>query len=112
MIVQLGTSSGPTTSGYDSGSSFTGAGNGLYERTDGFVIGGEAGSSYEVIGVMRIHNIVNNIWVASHSTYNGEYYCTTGGGAVALGGTCDRVRIRPSGSDTFDGGNINIFYEE
>jgi hypothetical protein len=111
MFVQLGTSSGPTTTGYDSGGAFTGSGSGLYERTDGFVFGGEAGSTYDVSGVMRIYNIDNNIWVASHAAYNGQYYCSFGGGEVALSGTCDRVRIRFAGSNSFDAGNLNIFYE-
>lgn len=111
LIVQLGTSSGPTTSGYDSGAGFTGSGSGLYERTDGFVIGGEADTAYEVIGIMHIFNLSGNLWVASHSTYNGQSWCSVGGGRVTLGDACDRVRIRPSGSNTFDGGSINIFYE-
>jgi hypothetical protein len=32
-------------------------------------------------------------------------------GAAAISGTLDRVRITTNGTDTFDGGNINILYE-
>ena len=35
-----------------------------------------------------------------------------GAGSLALGGTLDRVRITTAnGTDTFDAGSINIFYE-
>ena len=112
FLVELGTGGTPTSSGYDSGAAYVGGGSqGNVDRTDGFTLDGEAGAQYAVVGVMRIYNTSGNTWVSSHAMYNGENYGQVGGGQVTLSGECDMVRVTTTGSNTFDLGNINIFYE-
>ena len=112
FLVELGTGGTPTSSGYDSGAAYVGqSSQGHVDRTDGFTLDGEAAANYAVVGVMRIYNTSGNTWVSSHAMYNGENYGQVGGGQVTLSGECDMVRVTTTGSNTFDLGNINIFYE-
>jgi hypothetical protein len=99
-------------SGYVAGASYIGpssVGNTSY--TSGF--GTVYASSGEVrSGSCVLTNIGGNIWVASGT------FCNTNGAGVILSGsivpsgTLDRVRMTTvNGTDTFDGGGINIMYE-
>lgn len=113
--VQIGSGSF-TTSGY--ASTVIGGANAnaitATANTGGFVILGQAfaaASAYN--GVVQLLNISGNTWVAfggaSISGSNSGYTLT---GSIALGGTLDRVRMTMvNGTDTFDAGTINIFYE-
>lgn len=106
IIIQLGTSSGFTTSGYLGSNSSANFSTGIF--TD------DAGNAAAVRYTQTvITNITGNTWVATsnmgRSDALGVY--TTGGG-IALSGTFDRIRITTSnGTDTFDAGSINILYE-
>ena len=120
VLVQLGTSSGPTTSGYavegvtfNSSSPVTGI-----EYTTGFPT--EVYNPYVTAAGLRSGNLVfntlgSNIWVG-----NGIIGVSWGSGPsssfvagkIALAATLDRVRITTvNGTDTFDAGSINILYE-
>jgi len=107
LQVQLGTSSGLTGSGYASISHY---GSGGISVTSGFGLYGVNNTNI-LSGIMTIAHMGSNIYVSSHSakynTSNGVF----GGGDVSLSGTLDRLRIRPTGSNTFDAGSLNIFYE-
>jgi hypothetical protein len=53
-----------------------------------------------------------NTWVANGYFADSAANASSTGGALALGGTLDRVRITTiNGTDTFDAGSINILYE-
>lgn len=113
LLVQLGTSSGIDTAGYNStGMSTTGGGGGFITATDGFILRFSA-SSLLTSGHIFLTLFSTNKWVSSHAT--GEYgvgSAGTGGGVKTLSGTLDRIRITTSnGTDTFDAGSINIMYE-
>jgi hypothetical protein len=114
-LVQAGTSSGATTSGYLGGAASYGAGAGgsSGNYTTGFGMGGTFAAATTLHGSMVLTNISSNIWVASFSGgLSDGPYAVMGGGSVSLSGTLDRVRITTvGGTDTFDAGSINILYE-
>ena len=113
-LIQLGTSSGVTTTGYATygvrmgTTSVAGGGN----STVGFAVSGIA-ATYILTGAITFSGLSGNIWTASGSLANssgGDGYILTGG--ISLAATLDRVRITTvGGTDTFDAGSINIMYE-
>ena len=107
LQVQLGTSSGLTTSGYVSRSDW---GSGGEQTLTGFGVYGISGSS-TLSGIMTLVHMGSNVWVESHTARYNSSNGVFGGGGVTLGGTCDRIRITPNASNTFDGGSVNVMYE-
>jgi hypothetical protein len=111
-LVQLGTSSGVTTTGYSAGGIESGSTRAAY--TTGFGINSGSTSNF-LYGSCVINLISGNSWVASHNMVllqSTTYFQITGAGSVALAATLDRVRITTvNGTDTFDAGTINILYE-
>jgi hypothetical protein len=112
ILVQLGTSSGFTTSGYVSTSiDFDGAGGVATNSTAGLIVKLNPGSNI-VNGTMIIAYTGSNAWVNNHTLSNNTNIMTVGGGTIALGGTLDRVRITTvSGTDAFDSGTLNVSYQ-
>ena len=112
ILVQLGTSSGVTTSGYVSTSiDFDGSGAVTTSSTSGLVIKVN-GASNVINGLMTIAYMGSNTWVDNHSVSTATTIMSVGGGTSALGGTLDRVRITTvNGTDQFDAGSFNILYE-
>jgi len=110
LVVQLGTSSGYITSGYVSNSENT-QGTDEVHSTNGFVIYSHTSNS-EHHGSMIINK-------ASSDTYTaiGEFRRSNAGGAHARGslssvsGTVDRLKIKFTGSNTFDAGTVSISYK-
>jgi len=115
LQIQLGTSSGVTSTGYLSYSVRLGTSgiSGGANFTTGFGIAA-ATATYVMSGATIISSLSGNTWTA-----NGFYADSTTAigmpvaGAVPLAGTLDRVRITTvsPGTDTFDAGTINILYE-
>lgn len=114
LLIQLGTSSGVTNTGYLSYSARLGTSgiSGGVNYTTGFGISA-ATATYVMTGATIISFFSGNTWVA-----NGMYAETTTAiglplsGGVSLAATLDRVRITTvGGTDTFDAGTINIMYE-
>ncbi len=111
--VQLGTSSGPTTSGY--GGSVQGPfdnGLGAATHSSGFRISNPNASGNVHEGIMTIANITGNDWVeGSLISWSSGGAAGFGSGSVSLSATLDRVRITTmNGTDTFDAGTLNIMY--
>jgi hypothetical protein len=111
-LVQLGTSSGIVSTGYNStGTRSSSGGNSVGVATTGMVVNSEVATDTVSI-LMTIALVSGNIWVSSHTgkyTTNGSI---SGGGDVDLGGVLDRIRITTfDGVDTFDAGSVNIMYE-
>lgn len=104
--VQLGTSGGVQTSGYNG--SVTAA-----NLTTGFKAENSGAAAYIRNGVITISSFGSNIWAGTINMGLSDQVGTfSGGGAVTLSGTLDRVRITTvNGTDTFDAGSINIMYE-
>ena len=112
-LVQLGTSSGPTTSGYVGSASVVTTGVATSNITTGFGVYNNLGAATVISGALTITTLGSNAWVAfGVSAINTAIGTMPTGGAVTLGGTLDRVRITTvNGTDTFDAGSINILFE-
>lgn len=116
FLIQVGAGSF-TTTGYACGAmSIEGANTASVTSSGaGFLVlratVGAAAAS--VTGHLVVTNISGNTWVGSGAmirTDNGAG--TVCSGSIALGGALDRVRVTTSnGTDVFDAGSINIFYE-
>jgi hypothetical protein len=109
ILVRIGAGS-IATSGYLAGSH--GTNNSGITSLNGFpfVI---VGSAISVCGAIRMELADTNTWISTH----GGYLVTTnvsvtGGGVATIAGNIDRIRITTvNGTNTFDGGGINIMYE-
>jgi hypothetical protein len=113
-LIQLGDSGGIENTGYISVGAFLGASTGGTSYTAGFgLLVGNA--SHVEQGLIILSNLTGNVWTADGSLAGsgsaaGFIYSTSG--AKTLSATLDRVRITTvNGTDTFDAGTINIFYE-
>ena len=109
-LIQIGTSGTPTTTGYTSAASFTGA---LATSTVGFLIYNNVASAVSN-GAITLSNISGNDWVASGVTglSGGTTSLNSTTGSLSLGGVLNMVRITTTGgTDTFDAGSINVLYE-
>ena len=113
--IQLGDSGGVETSGYFGGGAaitLTPSAVATYvSYSSGFVIAGiTAGNSR--FGLLTLANSGGNTWVASGTIDDSASYAGYTQGAKALSATLDRVRLTTiNGTDTFDGGAVNIMYE-
>ena len=109
-LIQLGSSSF-TTSGYTSQMVLVGVGTANTTATAG--IGWyNTGSAESHTGIFVITNITGNTWVCTGSLQPATQYISLSTSKVTISGTLDRIRITTTnGTDTFDTGSLNIFYE-
>ena len=111
ILIQLGTSSGITTSGYSSASATVTASPAVASSSSGFIIRQSLGSRASR-GLVSICLIASNNWVASGSAFVETDAISTVSGSASLSSTLNRIRITTvNGTDTFDAGTINILYE-
>ena len=114
-LLQLGTSSGVVTSGYTGRTVYSGdSATVSLTSTSGFLTSaGDAASTCLVSGNSTLMNITGNTWVFSVTGSRTESsYSFQGGGYVSLSSPLSRIRFTTSsGSDTYSGGVINVFYE-
>ena len=115
--VQLQVGSGSfSTTGYSAGVSYSGAVSQYIASTTGFYldVANTASASNNRSGIITLCLIGSNTWCAFGGT-NGTWAQVTtalAGNSPALSGALDRIRITTSnGTDTFDAGSINVFYE-
>lgn len=117
--IQLGTSSGFTTSGYlgaSNSTAGTGAATSNFTTGIGIRAGGASAAAAIRHGSVIISNISGNAWVAQGAVgYSDTNTMVSTGSSISLAATLDRLRIIGSAtgspSDTFDAGTINILYE-
>jgi hypothetical protein len=114
-LLRVGTSSGVISTGYTSGATVQGATNAVFSAntTTGLLFSPVPGASSVACGFLTLLNVSGNSWVFGfYLGFTDAAYSGTGGGAITLSGTLDRVRITTvNGTDTFDAGSINILYE-
>jgi hypothetical protein len=111
-LVQIGDSGGVETTGYSSASGTNnGTAVGVTVSTTGFCVGtGAAGRA--ISGHMILTRITGNQWISSHSFGDeAQTDAFQGGGRKTLSDELTTVRITRSGTNTFDAGQVNIFYE-
>ena len=102
LLVQIGDSGGIENTGYVSGSREIAS-----SSTAGFIafLGNAARAA---TGIMELVKGAGNQWFASHNIYS-PTISSSGGGSKTLSDTLDRVRIIPSGANSFDGaGTITV----
>ncbi len=108
VLIRLGTSSGLTTSGYLGQSHYGGGG---ISATNGLPIYfGGAGANL-ISGAIFIYHLGSNKYSSNHVGKYNQSNSWFGGGDVTLGGTLDRLRIRPNSNASFDAGEIKLFIE-
>jgi hypothetical protein len=113
IIVQLGTSGGPKTSGY-TGTVETGGSRGSF--TDGMKLTQVGSALWSLDGslVFTLLNAITNLWVCQgvSSGNNSAAASHSISGAVALSAALDRIIVTTQGgTDTFDAGKLNIAFE-
>jgi hypothetical protein len=108
FLIQLGTASGPITSGYISSCS----GGSSPTSTAGFIVAEDTAAEKD-IGQLVISMFSTSSWLASGVfTRSGSTAIRNSAGQLTGAGTIDRVRITTGGgTNTFDFGSINILYE-
>lgn len=103
LLVQIGDSGGIETTGYT-------ATSGASSSTAGFILR-SANAARVVSGHMIITQISGNTWIYSAVYRSDASTNSFGGGHKTLSGTLDRLRLTRTGSNTFDGGAVNILLE-
>ena len=91
----------------------TASGTGATAYTSGFIVARSATASTTLYGKVELDLITGNTWLASgvalSSVTDNQFYFS---GSLSLSGALDRVVITTvNGTDTFDAGSINIFWE-
>ena len=110
-LLQLGTSSGVTTSGYLGRVRDLGSVTSAYSA--GFTLLTDSTNGAILHGVIQVVTLGSNNFamsgILSRSDGANQYIS---GGSIALGGALDRVRITTvNGTDTFDAGTVNLLLE-
>jgi len=114
IIVQIGTSSGPETSGYvGGGSRHAPTGSPYTAFSSGFNLSAGSGvAAAALYGSITLDLMSPNVWAGGGQVANpsaGQSISLTG--VKTLSGTLDRVRVTTlGGTDTFDLGTISIKY--
>lgn len=112
LLIQLGDAGGFETTTYVSTSAaISGGGVGVSTSTSGLNIRLGASAAAVLSGTLTLVNLSSNSWVSNHMAKGATTYVITGGGSKTLSDTLTQVRVTFSGSNTFDAGSINIFYE-
>lgn len=81
--------------------------------TDGFRIGSSMAASQSKSGIIHLECIYANMWMLSGTLTRTNDACSiTMAGQKELTSTLDRIQLTTSnGTDTFDGGAVNVIYE-
>lgn len=115
FLVQIGPDSTPTATGYLSASSTLAAAVSTVASTTGFIInrGGAAANSLHGILTIRLEDPTSFNYASSHNgrSLNTTPTTCTGGGGVVLSALAGCVKLLATGSNTFDGGAVNVSYE-
>lgn len=109
-LVEVRIGSGSiTSSGYVGYATTSGAN---ISTTSGFPTAYAMAASYTIIGKMEICLLTGTTYISSSVLTLTPLNVTSGAGNVTLSGAVDRLRITTvNGTDTFDAGSINVFYE-
>jgi hypothetical protein len=115
LVVQLGTSGGFVTTGYNSTSSYEAStpAAGFQSATNGMQFGTMTNNTQILFGTYFLHTIGGNIWVGSGT--NGitvNTLASSNSGFLSLGGVLTQLQMSTAaGTGTFSAGTFNILYE-
>lgn len=110
ILVQLSTGSSFVTTGYVSAS---GRGDAVSHATavstSGLIVNASSGSN-AFSGLMTLQRSSSSTfrWAAHHGGYLSGTAGAWGGGEINLGGILDGIRVKSTGANTFDAGNVYI----
>jgi hypothetical protein len=111
--IQLGDSGGFETSGYTGIAWRSGATSGAWST--GMLVNNEAAAASAFTGqmIITLADSATNLWIGSGLVSNATAGVSPdiSTGSKALSAVLTQVRIKPTGSDTFDAGNLNILVE-
>lgn len=108
--IQLGDSGGIETTGYISNAFSYNSGTAGNSTTGLMVDEGYSGAAQQRSGAYVLNLLAANAWVGSGVLTTTAV--TPSAGTKSTSATLDRIRITTvNGTDTFDGGTINIMYE-
>ena len=115
LLIQIGDSGGIEATGYVSASSMINGTNtcAVTGSTVGYIIRGTV-ATLQISGMAILARITGNVWIAQGvfaSSVGGSDRTLHTAGTKTLSAELDRVSITRSGTDTFDNGQVNIFYE-
>lgn len=117
MMIQLGDAGGIETTGYTGTAARSTASTAaaLYD-TDGFSLSEDAfqGTANDLVGIVHfvLHDAATNTWVAQGQIGRADSAgMAHTAGSKALSGELTTVRLINDGSHTFDGGSVNIQYD-
>lgn len=112
--IQIGTSGGIQTTGYNGAASYFGASTGYTNSTSGFAIWA-VGSTNRVNGslILTLQNSSDNTWSATGiMALSDAAYTLATGYSKTLNGVLTTVRLTSlGGTEQFNSGSINITYE-
>jgi hypothetical protein len=113
LVVRAGTSAGIDSTNYTSNrGTINNTSVFATTTTTGFDVASFASAAILNKGNVILNNITGNVWVSSGCISDSGTQTASSAGTVSLAGVLDRVRITTvNGTDTFDAGTINIFYE-
>lgn len=113
MLVRFSVGGTFLTTGYTSYVDTMGTGVAPNAQTAGFGLGDVAPIASEFFYcTYTFINITGNTWVGTISGGSSNPSVMTGGGAIALAGKLDGIRLTTiNGTNTFDAGTVNIMYE-
>jgi len=113
-LIQIGTGGSPTTTGYNAVGHILTTAIALTGYTAGFGIrSGIAAATVSGAATLTLLDSSDDTWAISGVlSQNVNNYTFLLSGSVALAGTLDMIRLTTAnGTDTYDGGKINILYE-
>jgi len=110
LLVQIGDSGGLETTGYVSRAQYMdNSSTGASTSTSGF-LHWSSGSAFASRGTFVLVNMSGNKWVSTGITTN-DSVTNLSSGVKTLSGTLTQIALDTTGTNSFDGGNVNIFYE-
>ena len=113
ILVQIGDAGGVETSAYVSSSPEiqSGSTGTMNTSTAGYIVSSEeAAGTLSGTMTLVLKDSSNYTWISSHSVKYSTSRAAAGGGDKSLSAELTQVLIKPTGSNSFDGGSINIMY--
>ena len=114
LLIQLGTSGGITTSGYNSYGlrHVGGASHGsLLFKSNGFYFGLQnPGAGLRGQYILTLQNSSTNQWTGQGTAAVDSDGLQIGAGTVSLSGVCTQLRLQTETGGTFQSGSVNIMY--
>jgi len=108
LLVQIGDAGGIETTGYESdGVSAASGGNGTVNSTAGFIIDISV-AARAFSGTATLVKVTGNIWSFGYAGRTASGVAAVGGGRKELSAPLTQILLKPTGSDSFDGGQVRI----